>query len=77
MANRISYSTVYLVVTALPYRLELFFPLESKINLILSMGFWKSGLMLLNLHYVGEAFSCFQSLAVSIPALDNGEELIF
>jgi len=60
MANRISYSTVYLVVTALPY----------------SMGFWKSGLMLLNLHYVGEAFSCFQSLAVSIPALDNVYEVL-
>ena len=37
------------------------------------MGFWKSGLMLLNLHYIGEAFSCLQSLAVSIPALDNGK----
>jgi len=60
IANRVTYSTVYLILTILPY----------------SLGFWKSGLMLINLHFVGESFISGQNIISSIPFFRPVMELV-
>ena len=38
-----------------------------------SLGFWKTGLMLINLHYIGESFISGQNILSSIAFFDPGK----
>ena len=42
-------------------------------NSLLSLGFWKSGLMFINLHYIGEAFISGQNVLSSIQLFKPGQ----
>ena len=46
---------------------------NKKLTQKLSLGFWKSGLMFINLHYIGEAFISGQNVLSSIQLFKPGQ----